>query len=70
MTSKQYVKKNKIITAQFVEKKHTQKKTRVALLNKIASQRLLCSVSDSRKSTFLKQKFTSKMLKPKTFRQY
>ena len=55
MTGKQYVKK-KENTYCLVYKKKTDKKKirRVTLLNKIATQRSLCTVCTSRKSTFLK----------------
>ena len=52
MTGKQYLKK-KENTAQFV-KKHNKKISGVALVNRIATQRSLCTVSTSKTSLFLK----------------
>ena len=56
MTGKQYVKKEEKSTHCIVCRKKTDnKKIRaVALVNKVATQRSLCTVCTSRKSTFLK----------------
>ena len=55
MTSKQYVKKEKILTAQFCRKKTDNEKIRgVTLVNKKVTQRSLCTDCISRKSAFLK----------------
>ena len=49
-------------------KKTGNKKNReITLLNKIESQSSLCTVCYSKKSTLLKQKPKSKMLKPKIY---
>ena len=69
MSDKQYVKKENSYCLVCKKKKAGNKKIRaIALLNKIASQRLLCTDCTSRKSTFLKQKSSSKMLKTKIYR--
>ena len=45
MAGKQYVEKNKTLTAQFVKRKQIINKiSGVALVNKIATQRSLCNV--------------------------
>ena len=58
MAVKQYVKKRKENTYCLVCKKKTDnaKIRAVALVNKIAAERSLCTVFTSRKSTFLKPK--------------
>ena len=50
MTGKQYVKKRKTFTIQFVKRKQIITK----LVNKIATHRSLCNVCTSEKSTFYK----------------
>ena len=56
MTGKKYVKKKKNTYSLICRKRADNKKIRgVALVNKIAIQRSLCTVCTSRKSTFLKR---------------
>ena len=70
MNDQKYVKKgsSQCLVCRKKKKKTGNKKIReVALLTKIASQTSLCTVCYSKKSTFLKQKPKSKMLKPKMY---
>ena len=70
MNDQKYVKKGSslFLFCRKKKKKTGNKKIReVALLTKIASQTSLCTVCYSKKSTFLKQKPKSKMLKPKMY---
>ena len=56
ITGKQYLKKKKNTYSLVCRKRADNKKIRgVALVNKIAIQRSLCTVCTSRKSTFLKR---------------
>ena len=55
MSDKQYVKKEKNLLLSLWKKSGNKKIRGVALLNKITSQRPLCTVCTSRISTFLKQ---------------
>ena len=68
MSDKQYVKKENSYCLVYKKKTGNKKVRGIALLNKIASQRLLCTDCTSRKSNFLKQKSSSKMLKTKIYR--
>ena len=69
MSDKQYVKKENSYCLVCRGKKTGNKKIKgIVLLNKIASQRSLCTDSTARKSTFIKQNSGSKMLKPKMYR--
>ena len=56
MTDKKYVEKENSYCLVCRKKKGNKRIRGVALINKIASQRSLCTVCDSRKPTFLKQK--------------
>ena len=56
MTNKKYVEKENSYCLVYRKKKGNKRIRGVALVNKIASQRSLCIVCDSRKPTFLKQK--------------
>ena len=56
MTNKKYVEKENSYCLVYREKKGNKRIRGVELVNKIASQRSLCTVCDSRKPNFLKQK--------------
>ena len=56
MTGEKYVEKENSYCLVCRKKTGNKKITGVALVNKIASQISLCTICDSRKPTFLKQK--------------